>query len=379
MQIEEGRLRVSARLLRTEDGQQLWAGKFDEEYSSLFLVQDAIAERLAQALEVRLNPHPNGKTGNLEAYELYMRGRLHALRLVMPEVQRGITYYEQAILADPSYALPHAGIADALRATVLSNDVPPALCAPRAKISAERAIELAPNLPQANTARGLVALFFDWDWQAAEDYLARAVELAPNSGEARIYLAHLYSNLGRGEEALSHARRARQLNPISPMIVALEGQFAGYHGDFEAAIQLLNDAISMNPGFWLPHHLLANALIDAGQYEASLSESAEAKRLAPLQTYSDALMGVALARLGRRGEAEAILQSLRAVARERYVPPTHLALVETALGNYDQAIEQLEAALAVRDARLAFLKADPKWDALRSRPRFQAIMQEVGF
>lgn len=376
--IEEGRLRVSARLLRTSDGAQLWAARYDEEYSSLFWVQDAIAQRLAQALEVRLNSRPNAQTENLRAYELYMRGRLHALRLVMPEVQRGLTFYEESILADPSYALPHAGIADALRAMVLSNDQPPALNAPRARISAERAIELAPDLPAVNTARGLVALFFDWDWKAAEDYLTRAVELAPNSGEARIFLAHLYSNLGRGNEALQQARRARQLNPISPMIVALEGRFAGYHGDHEAAIRLLRDAITMEPSFWLPHHLLANALIDAGRYEESLAESAEAKRLAPMQTYSDALMGVALARLGRRGDAVAILESLKAAARDKYVPPTHLALIETALGNHEGAIAHLETALEVHDARLAFLKVDPKWNDLRAHAGFQVILEKLG-
>ncbi|HEX7081807.1 MAG TPA: winged helix-turn-helix domain-containing protein [Gammaproteobacteria bacterium] len=378
IQIGDGRLRVSARLLRTEDGRNLWAGKFDEEFSSLFRVQDAIAQRLAQALEIRLGPPASRQTENLQAYELYMRGRLHALRLVMPEVRRGITFFEQAILADPSYALPQAGIADALRAMVLSNDTSPAEVAARSKVSAERAIQLAPDLPEANIARGLIALFFDWDWSAAEDYLAHAVELASNSGEAHIYLAHLCSILGRHGEALAHARRAREINPISPMIVALEGQFLGFGGESEAAIRRLNGAITMAPTFWLSHHLLAQALIDAGRYEASLAESAEAKRLSPMQTYSDALTGVALARLGRRDEARAILASLTTASDEKYVPPTHLALLETALGAYGNAIAHLEAALSVRDARLVFLKVDRKWDGLRSQPGFEDITRRMG-
>lgn len=209
IQIDGERLRASARLLGTEDGRNLWAGSFDEKFSSLFHVQDAIAQRLAQALEIRLSPRPPHQTENVRAYELYMRGRLHALRLVKPEAQRGIEYFEQAIVADPSYALPHAGIADALRAMVLSNDVPPTQVAGRARVAAQRAIELAPQLPEVNTACGLLALFFDWDWRSAKDYLERAVELAPNSGEAHIYLAHWYSNQGQKDEALAHARRPR--------------------------------------------------------------------------------------------------------------------------------------------------------------------------
>jgi serine/threonine-protein kinase len=379
IQIAAGRVRASARLLRIADGRQLWAGKFDEQFSNIFQMQDVITQRVAEALQIRLDPSSHLRTENLRAYELYMRGRLHAMRLVMPEVRRGIDYFEQAIGEDPSYALPYAGISEAMRALVLSNDAPPAEMAPRAKVAAERAIDLAPDLPEANTGRGLVALFFDWDWRTAERHLVRAVELAPNNAEAHIYLAHLYSNLARKEEALAHARRASELNPISPIVGSLEGQFLGQQGQHEAAVRRLDEVISLEPMFWLSHHLLANALIDAGRYEESLRESAEAKRLSPLQTNSDAFTAIALARLGRKDEARAILASLSAAASASYMPPSHLAMIETALGNHDRAIAELEAALSVRDARLAFLKIDPKWNDLRSDPRFQSVMRRVGF
>ncbi|HJY39737.1 MAG TPA: winged helix-turn-helix domain-containing protein, partial [Steroidobacteraceae bacterium] len=188
MQVIDGRVRASARLLRVADGRQLWAGKFEERFAHIFDVQDAIAERVAAALQIGLGPRANHRTENVQAYELYMRGRLHALRLVMPEVQRGIEYYERAITEDPSYALPYAGIADALRALVLSNDMSPAEMAPRAVAAATRAIELAPDLPEANSSRGMAAMWLEWDWRAAETYLVRAVELAPNDADAQIYL-----------------------------------------------------------------------------------------------------------------------------------------------------------------------------------------------
>jgi DNA-binding winged helix-turn-helix (wHTH) protein/TolB-like protein len=345
VQIADDRVRASARLLRTADGRQLWAGKFDEQFSNIFEVQDAIAQRVAGALQIRLNPGAPHQTGNVRAYELYMLGRLHQARLVMPEVRRGIEYFEQAIAEDDSYALAYAGIADAMRSLVLSNDAPPAEMAPRAKEAASRAIELAPDLAEANSARGLDAMWFDWDWPSAEKYLARAVVLAPNNAEAHIYLAHLYSNLGRKPEALKHARRASELNP----------------------------------NFWLSHHLLANSLVDAEQYQTALLASAEAKRLSPLQTLSDTFRAIALARLGRADEARAILQSLGVTARDTYVPPSHFAMIETALGNRDKAFEHLDTALSIRDARLTLLKVDPKWDGLRSDPRFQAALRRMGY
>jgi DNA-binding winged helix-turn-helix (wHTH) protein/TolB-like protein/tetratricopeptide (TPR) repeat protein len=379
IQIVDDRVRASARLLRVADGRQLWAGKFDEQFSHIFEVQDAIAQRVAGALKIPLNQQPQHRTANVEAYELYMRGRLHALRLAMPEVRRGIEYFERSIAVDPSYALPYAGMSDALRAMILSNDAAPAEMAPRANAAAARAIELAPELAEANYARGLAAMWLDWDWQAAEKYLSRAVDLAPNNGEAQIYLAHLYSNLGRKPEALLHARRARELNPVSPIVGALEGLFLAHQGEPQEAIRRLEEVVSLEPQFWLGHHLLANALIDAERYEAALLESAEAKRLSPMQTMTDAFMAIALARLGRTGEARAVLDALSRAARSTYVPPTHLALIEAALGDHDQALAHLEEAVAVRDARLPLLKADPKWDDLRSHPRFAAVMRRMGF
>ena len=377
LQIADNRVRASARLLRVADGRQLWAEKFDEQFSNIFQVQDAIAQRVAGALQIQLLPPSTHQTENVRAYELYMRGRLHQLRLVMPEVRRGIEYFEQAIEADPSYALAYAGIADAMRSMVLSNDVPPAEVAKQAKAAASRTIDIAPDLPEANYARGLVALWFDWDWPAAENYLSRAVMLAPNNADAHIHLAHLYSNLGRKQEALTHARRAVELNPISPLIGALEGLYLSHQREHEAAVQRLKEVITLDPQFWLSHHLLANALVDAGQYEAALAESAEAKRLSPLQTLSDTFGAIALARLGRTDEARAVLKSLEATARQSYVPPTHFAMIEAALGERDQAFQHLDAALSVRDARLALLKSDPKWDDLRADPRFQADLRRM--
>jgi DNA-binding winged helix-turn-helix (wHTH) protein/TolB-like protein/Flp pilus assembly protein TadD len=377
MQVIDGRVRASARLLRVADGRQLWAGRFEERYAHIFDVQDAIAERVAAALQIRLEPQATHRTENVQAYELYMRGRLHAMRLVMPEVQRGIEYYERAIAADSSYALPHAGIADALRALVLSNDLPPREMAPRAISAATRAIELAPDLPEANCSRGMVAMWLEWDWRSAQTYSLRAVELAPNDADAQIYLAHVYSNLGRKQEALAHARRAREINPVSPLIAAFEGMYLTHQGQPQEAVRRLEEAVSLEPQFWLSHHMLANALIDAGQYEAALPESAEAKRLSPLQTLSDAFGAIALARLGRKDEARAVLQSLTETARHTYVPPSHFALIDAALGDRDQAFAHLEAAFEVHDARLALLKVDPKWDDLRGDPRFAALLRRL--
>jgi DNA-binding winged helix-turn-helix (wHTH) protein/TolB-like protein/Flp pilus assembly protein TadD len=379
IQMADGRVRASARLLRVRDGRQLWAGKFDDRSADFFAMQDAMAERVASALATRLVATRPRTTDDLRAYELYMLGRLHAMRLVMSEVRTALGYFEQAIIQDPSYALAYAGISEAMRSLALSNDVPAAEITPRAKIAIERAIELDPNLPEALMARGMFAFMFEWDWRAAEAYLSKAVELMPNNSEARIYLAHLYSNLARRDEALTQARKARELNPISPLIASLEGQFLGHQGQHDEAIRRLQEAVRIEPRLWLTHHLLANELIDAAKYEEALTASALAKKLSPLQTYSNVLDAIALARLKREPEARDILTKLTEASRTTYVPPTHLAMIHAALNEPTAAFDALNAALEARDPRLAFLKIDPKWDSLRSDPRFHELLKKVGF
>lgn len=379
MAVESDRLRISTRVVRVADGKQLWAEQFDERFVDIFTVQDSIARQVADALETRLATATKHATESVEAYELYMRGQLHRARLVMSEVRKGVEYYERAILADPSYALPYVGIAEAQRSLVLSNDVPASEVMPRAKIAALRALELAPDLVEAHCALGMTAFWYDWDWAVAERHLSRAVELGANNADAHILYAHLLSNLGQKDKALLHARKARELNPTNLMISALEGQFLGHQGEMNMAIERLKAAVDLAPDFWLSHHLLANALIDQGNYLAAIDEAIEAKRLSPLQTYSDAFRGVALARLGKRQEAENILNDLLRLERERYVPPTHIAMIYAALGEKERAMSYLEQAFARKDARMTFLKIDPKWNELRAEPRFADLMKRMNY
>jgi DNA-binding winged helix-turn-helix (wHTH) protein/TolB-like protein/tetratricopeptide (TPR) repeat protein len=379
IEVEADRLRISTRVIRVADGKQLWAEQFDERFVDIFSVQDSIARQVANALETRLVTATKHATESIEAYELYMRGQLHRSRLVMPEVRKGIEYYERAILADPSYALPYVGIAEAQRSLVLSNDVRASEVIPRAKIAALRALELAPDLVEVHCALGMIAFWYDWDWVLAEKHLSRAIKLGPNNADAHILYAHFLSNLGRKEESLFHARKARGLNPTNLLINALEGQFLGHQGEMNMAIERLKAAVDLEPNFWLSHHLLANALIDQGNYIEAIEETIEAKRLSPLQTYSDVFRAIATARLGRREEAENILNDLLRLERERYVPPTHIAMIYAALGKKEQAMAHLEQAFVGKDARMTFLKIDPKWNDLRTEPLFADLMKRMNY
>ena len=379
IQTSESQIRVSARLLRVSDGRQIWAEQFDEDRTHLFQVQDSIARRVANALNIRLTGKVGSGTTSFEAYESYALGRLHALRLVMPEVKKGISYFERAINLDPNYALAYVGMAEAQRALVMSNDVDPQIAFPQAKQAASRAVDLDPDSSSTHLARGTIAFFYDWEWELAERHLRRAIELDPNSSEAHLFYAHLLSNLGRHDEALAEARRARELEPASLIIRTIEGLLFDQAGQFDAAIANLETAVQMDPDFWLSHHLLSSAYLLKGRYQDAIAQSDEAKRLAPFQTHSLLFKGVAHARAGDLNETRKILDELLQASKERYIPPCHIALLYAALGDNDKAIEHLEIGYREKDVRMIFLKVDRKWDPMRADPRFIDLVRRMKF
>lgn len=165
IQISGDRVRVSAKLLRVGDGKQLWAEHFDEEFTNIFDLQESISERVAAALKIQLGSH--GKkhdTESVEAYQLYMRGRFHALKLTRAETDKGIAYFEQAIAIDPNYALAYLGLANAYLPMALTSEVPSGEVIPKAKAAALRAVEIDASSAEGHATLGLIMFWYDWDW-----------------------------------------------------------------------------------------------------------------------------------------------------------------------------------------------------------------------
>jgi len=378
IQIADGRVRVSAKLIRTSDGKQLWGESFNEPRKDLFSLQDSISARVADALSITLSPREGKhKTRSLEAYELYLRGRVLQRKLVKPEVDKAIGYYERAILADPTYALPQVGIAEVQRSLLLSNDAKATDVVPRAKIAAKRAVELDPELPEARSALGMIAFFYDWDWPEAEAQLKKAVELGRSDADLLVFYAHFLSNTGRSDEALESAGKARRMQPTNLLVGALEAQFYLHAGKGKEAVAKLRAVTELDEGFWLGHILLASALADEGQYNEAVKEAEIAGKLAPLQTQSEAFRAYALARSGKIAEARKILSAMLVRERDTYVPPVNIAMVYASLGDKAKAFEYLERGYTERDVHMPFLKVEHKWESLRREPEFKELLKRM--
>lgn len=381
---EGERLRITARLLSTGDQSQMWSASYDSEPRSILSLQRELSAAIAQQIRLRLLPEgmsalAKRQTENVEAYDLYLRGRYYWNQLTPATTKRALDYYRRATELDPGYALAWSGQADAYSSSPINGDVPPQQVWKLAQDATARAIGAAEDLAEAQTSLGFLNLFLNWNWSVAEAAFRRATELDGNYTLGHRMLGVVLSQLGRHEEASRSMRRARELDPLYAMYYALSALLALFAGDIEAAVDFGRQATVIDPEFWIGHLQLAQAYETAGKTELALEALAHAGRFSGGNSKVVSLRGYIYAKTGRSKEAHEVLNTLEAVARERYVPPYASALVYAGLGAYDSALDHLEKAFEARDVHLIFLPVDPKWNPLRGDARFKQLLARCNF
>lgn len=376
-------VRVNVRLLKTKDGTALWTGTFDEKFTDIFRVQDAISKKVAAALALQLTGGDQTKlekryTNNAEAYEFYLRGRFHYFKITQPDIRKSIGFYQQAIEIDPNYALAWAALADAYRTLPIAGFAPSKEYFPQAKRAALRALEIDDQLAEARVILGWVAFWYDWNWTAAESEFKQAIELAPNNSDAHRAYAHLLSNLGRHTEALAEIKRARELDPLTLITNLLEGQFLFYAGRETEAIARLQKTLEVDPNFWAAYNGLGRIYLHQAHYPEAIVVLQKAKELSNTSEPMTQL-GYALAKSGNRTGAQAALAELQSFDVQNYVPAYNFAMIYNGLGEKGEALNYLEKSFQEREVQLTFIKIDTRWNEFRDEPRFAAILKHMNF
>jgi TolB-like protein/Flp pilus assembly protein TadD/class 3 adenylate cyclase len=376
-------IRVTARLINVADGASLWAGTFDENFTDVFAVQDAISQKVVDALALRLSGEQKKRltqrdTTNLEAYQLYLTGRYHYAKLIPPEIRTSIGFFQQAIDLDHSYALAYFGLAEAYRSLAISSDVPSKECLPQAKAAARKALEIDESLAEAHASLAFILVWFDWDWAGAEREAKRAVALNPNSAFAHFARAHVLSDLGRHDEAIAEAARARELDPVFLLFRALEGLFFVQARRYDEAAVSLRKALELDSNFWITHLTLGKVFIGQQKYPEAIAEFSKARELSHGNSEAIASIGYAAALSGDTTKARTVLQEMQELSHQHYISPVMVALVYNGLGQQNEAVSWLEKACQERDVRLTLLKVDPKWDSFRANAGFAIVLKRIG-
>jgi len=381
---EGNRVRITSQLIRVKDQTHVWASTYDRDLSAVLAVQRELSTAIARSVRVhlsrkRLAALGHRQTSNAEAYDLYLRGRYFWNQLSPLSTRQAMEFYGRATQLDPDYALAWSGIADAYSASPINGDVPPLRVLAPARDASARAISSAPDSPEAQTSLGFFKFWLDWDWTAAETAFRRSIMLDPSYSLAHRLLGIVLSHLGRREEAADSIRSARELDPLSSPNQALSAQVAFVARDYSGAVRFSQQAVAVDPEFWIGHLQLAQAYERLDKLDLALEALNNAARFSGGNSKAVSLRGYIFAKQGKRKETHNILATLEAVSSERYVPPYATALVYAGLGERESALTWLERAYDVHDVHLVFPPVDPKWDPFRDDSRFGGVLSRCNF
>jgi len=376
-------LSIQVDLIDATNGTQLWGQSYDGKLSDALAVKQAIAREVTGKLKLRLSGEEERRlmqrdTVNAAAYQFYLKGRYFWNQRTADGLEKGISYFRKAIEADPGYALAYVGLADsynflgAFGIAILSPDE----AMPKAKSAALKALEVDDSLSEAHASLAFVELYYEWDWVGAEKSFRRAIELNPNYAPAYQWYSHLLMSGGRTSDAISAAKRAAEIDPLSLPAVMNVGWQYYWARQYDSAVEQLRRVLQINPNFEQAHWALGLAHVGQAKMEEAVAELQKAIALSGGNSVYVTGLGDAYALGGNKAEAIRLRRQLE--QRTTYVSPYWMATLQAALGEQDLALVFLEKAFAERNGGLIWLGADPRMDSLRSDPRFAALIERVG-
>ena len=382
------RLRISVQLINATDGYQLWSERYDREVGDIFALQDDITVAVVEALRLKLLGEERAAvlkrhTDNAEAYELFLKGRFHSHKYTAQGWTRAIEFFEKAIALQPDYALAYAGAAACRACLWYFGLLPAEQTILQCKTAIRQALAIDDGVADAHLYVALIAFFYDWDYQRAEEAFKRSFALSPDNPEALSYYAIFLAVVGRGEEAIAVSRKALRLDPLAPLIGMNSGWAylsAGAPG--EASLQATK-MIESDPDFYGSYWLQGVIHLGQGEFEPAVEHLRTAVSLGghPV-VVADLATACTLA--GMQDEGNAILQQLLAMRRDHYVPASCLARVYGRSGDTEKAIEWLETAFAERNGEMVVLReelaAATEADPLRllaHEPRVMALLRQM--
>lgn len=378
------RLRVTAQLIDANSDRHLWAESYEREFRDLLDLQKDVARTIAEQVNATLTPTEHKQlaehmTVNPQAHEAYLRGIFFWNKWTEDGVRKSIDYFQEAIQADPNYALAYAGLANSY---ISMGDfgvgvLPPHKANTIAEQAALKAISHDQGLAEAHAALAMSRFRSDGDLSGVEEEFKRAIELSPGSATPHHWYSHYLMAVGRSQEAIAEGERAYDLNPIDPeMGTHMQFVYLFLHR-YDEVIEQGRRSVELDPNFGETYFMLAQAFEQKKMYAEAKGNFLQALRLSGRRSMVLASFGHLLAVSGDRRGAQKMLDELNALSQTRYVPSYEKGLVDVGLGNDEAALEDLSRAYQEGSHWMFILQTDARLDPLRSDPRFQDLLRRV--
>jgi TolB-like protein/DNA-binding winged helix-turn-helix (wHTH) protein len=373
------RVRVTAQLIYAPEDRNLWAKSYEQDLRDILQLEQNLASAIARQIQAQLSPQLAMRLGqprqvDPKALEAYLQGRYHLNHIGRgagrEDYRSAIAYFQQAIAQDPGFAPAYAWLADAYDGSFAV----PKEVMPLEKEAIRKALELDPHLAKTHQILGSVRLFYDWDWLGAETELKQARDLDPNSAWTRNRFSMYLTVMGRREEAINEAQRARELDPAGEYL----SETLTHFGQYDQAIEVLRRYLEFNPSDGFAHYSLFWAYSLKGMPQEAIHELQETWRLFGFANAASAVRK-AYSTSGYSGALRESAKQLEQLYNRRLlVLPVEIAGYYALLGDKKQALNWLNKGYEARDGAIVFLARDPVWDFLRPDPRFQDLVRRVG-
>jgi serine/threonine-protein kinase len=380
VQREGNHLRVTARLENAVTGDMIWSERYDRSETDVFAMQDELTRAIVGALRLRLTPSSGAAiakrgTANIEAYNLYLHGRFFYEKRSEDGLIKAAENFSQAIALDSNYAAAYAGLADSYSLLATFGFRAPREMYPKAKLAALRALALDSMLAEAHTSLGFIQLFYEFDYEAGNRELTRAIELDPQYAPARLFRSWYFVAAGQLDSAVRDVQRAQAADPLSLIINTRLGTMLFWTRNYDSSAAQLRHTLELDSTYALAHSQLSRAYLMLNKCPEAIREAE--KYSAVVGNYESANLGYSAAKCGDSALARRELQRRLDDVKTHYVSADVIARLYAGMGQKTEALDWLEKAYDERTWSLFLLKVEPMYDNLRGEPRFQALVKKM--
>ncbi len=383
IQRSNGQIRINARLLRVENGEQIWAERFDGESANIFDLENRLAEGTLRALKLSLGASESEQiarrdTENRDAFDDYMKGRYLWNRRTEQDLKNAIVFFNQAIEKDPNYARAYSGLADCYILLGIWGSLRPNDAMPKAKEAAMMALKADDSLADAHTSLAFIKWVYDWDRTAADNEFQTALRLNPNYSTAHHWYAYFLAATEQFDRSIAHIKQAHEIEGSLSLSISTDiGEIYCWARRYEESIAQLKEMTRIAPDFAPARNALGIAYLKTGQFPEAITEFETARRLHDGPS-TVALLGYAFGISGQREKALEIIADLNELSKTRYIKPFWFAVVYSGIGDHEEAIDRLEESFNERSDTMAILRVYPLIQGLHAHPRFIKLQEQIG-